>query len=103
MSKLVVTGLVALLLPFHVPAQEHNLRLSQALVPDEKTAISIAVAVWIPIYGEKQISLERPYVASLSQGKWTVVGSIPGGGPGGTAIAVIAEADGQVFRVSHGR
>ena len=84
-------------------AQEHHYRPAQGLVPDAKTAITIAVAVWSPIYGEKQIASERPYVASLAEGKWTVTGSLPKGLVGGVALAVIAKSDGQVLRVSHGQ
>ena len=85
-------------------AQEHNVHPAQGLVPDTKTAIAIAVAVWSPIYGEKLIASEQPYVATLSaDGKWTVTGSLPKGWDGGTAIAVISKSDGQVLRVSHGK
>jgi hypothetical protein len=83
--------------------QEHNYRPAQGLVPDAKTAIAIAVAIWTPIYGEKQIASERPYVASLADGKWTVRGSLPKGWSGGVAVAVIAKSDGQVSRISHGK
>jgi hypothetical protein len=83
-------------------AQEHNYRPVEGLVPDAKTAITIAVAVWTPIYGDKQIASEKPYVATLAGGKWTVTGSLPEGWLGGTAIAVISKSDGQVLRVSHG-
>jgi hypothetical protein len=33
-------------------------------VPDETTAIAIAKAVWIPIYGKEQIESEAPFVAT---------------------------------------
>lgn len=98
---LIAFGLVFLVLP--LPAQQHNVRPPQGLVPDARTAISIAVAVWVPIYGEKQIESERPYRATLADGKWTVTGSLPKGWVGGTAIAVISRSDGQILRVSHGK
>ena len=100
------TPIIFLLAVMALPlfAQEHNVRPVQGLVPDAKTAIAIAVAVWSPIYGEKKIASEQPYVATLSEdGKWTVTGSLPKGWRGGTAIAVISKSDGQVLRVSHGR
>lgn len=98
---LIALGLVFLALP--LSAQEHNVRPPQGLVPDARTAISIAVAVWEPIYGEKQIASERPYRATLADGKWTVTGSLPKGWVGGTAVAVISKSDGRVLRVSHGK
>ena len=91
----------SLAVPLH--AQQHNVRPKQGLVPDSKTAISIAVAVWTPIYGEKQIAGQKPYSAVLSDGKWTVTGSLPKGWVGGVAIAVISRDDGRVLRVSHGK
>ena len=42
-------------------------------VPDGKTAIRLAVAVWEPIYGADQIAHEKPYHANCSRiqyGKW---------------------------------
>lgn len=52
---------------------------NEGMVPDAATAISIAVAVWNPIYGEKKIPSEMPYNATLKSGLWTVTGSVPGG------------------------
>jgi hypothetical protein len=70
-------------------------------VPDEQTAISIAVAVWAPIYGRKQIESEKPYKASLKEGIWTVTGTLPEGYVGGTAIAEISQESGCIVRVIH--
>lgn len=84
-------------------AQEPNYRPPQGLVPDADTAIAIAVAVWTPIYGKEQIASEKPYKATLANGKWTVTGSLPKGWKGGVALAVITKSDGQVLRVIHGK
>jgi NTF2 fold immunity protein len=70
-------------------------------VPDAKTAIKIAVAVWEPIYGEAQIAGEKPYHADLKNGVWTVEGSLPNGWKGGVAIAKISKSDGTVLLVIH--
>ena len=70
-------AIVLLLLALPLSAQEHNVRPPQGLVPDSKTAIAIAVAVWTPIYSEKQIASQKPYRATLTGGKWTVTGSPP--------------------------
>ena len=84
-------------------SQRHSVVPSNGFVPDEKTAIKIAEAVWIPIYGERQIQSEQPFVASLKNGVWTVEGSLPKGWDGGVAIAEIAKRDGRILRVSHGK
>ena len=72
-------------------------------VPDEQTAIAIAIAVaaWIPIYGKAQIEKEKPYKATLKDGVWTVTGTLPPGYDGGTAVADIAQTDGRILRVIH--
>jgi hypothetical protein len=70
-------------------------------VPDEKTAIAIALAAWIPIYGKKQIDSEKPYNAVLKDGIWTVTGSLPKGWVGGTAEALISRDDGRILKIIH--
>lgn len=80
----------------------------EGFVPDEATAIAIAVAVWGPIYGAEKIQGERPFVATLSNGVWHVSGSLPKPHPnsialGGVAEADIAKSDGRILRVIHGK
>ncbi|MDD5260923.1 MAG: YbbC/YhhH family protein [Methylacidiphilales bacterium] len=83
---------------------KHNYKPNDGYVPDAKTAIKIAVAVWEPIYGEKQIAGEKPYKAKLgSNNIWIVEGSLPENTIGGVAIAEIAKDDGKIIRVSHGK
>ena len=72
-------------------------------VPDSITAVRIAEAVWIPIYGEARIRGEHPLRARLAGGVWTVEGSLPPGWVGGVALAEIARSDGRILRVSHGQ
>ena len=84
-----------------VDTRETSYKPKRGYVPDEQTAIAIAVAVWNPIYGKEQIETEKPYHASLRGGVWTVTGSLPEGWDGGTAIAEIAQNDGRVLRVIH--
>ena len=73
------------------------------MVPDQETAIRIAVAVWTPIYGKKQIESEKPYKATLKNEVWYITGSLPEGWLGGVAEAEIAKDDGCIIRVSHGK
>ena len=82
--------------------QKHNYKPEQGYVPNEETAIKIAVAVWIPIYGKEQIEGEKPYKAVLKGGIWYVTGSLPEGWIGGVAEAEIAKDDGRILRISHG-
>ena len=74
-------------------------------VPDGQTAIRVAEAVWIPIYGEKAIAAERPFRAKLEDGVWLVTGSVYCTRGvlcfGGTALAWISKRDGKVLKVTH--
>src|ERR1039458_879898 len=56
---------------------EHNFKPKAGYVPDEKTAIAIAVAVWLPIYGEKQIESEKPFNAFLKDCVWQRFRNVP--------------------------
>lgn len=84
-------------------APKHNYKPAAGYVPDEETAIKIAVAVWIPIYGKEQIGNEKPYTAILKNGTWYVSGSLPKGWVGGVAEAEINKEDGKIIRISHGK
>jgi hypothetical protein len=80
----------------------HSVVPPDGYVPNEETAIRIALAVWEPIYGASQIAEQKPYRARLERGVWIVEGTMHSE-MGGVAIAEIAKADGRVLRVSHGR
>lgn len=54
-----------------------GLRPAEGFVPDASTAIRIAEAVLIPVYGEKTVTNERPYNAKLVDQEWVVKGSVP--------------------------
>ncbi|HTB30604.1 MAG TPA: YbbC/YhhH family protein [Bacteroidia bacterium] len=86
-------------------------------VPDTLTAIRIAEAVWLPIYGKK-IYDEQPFKAVLhNDSTWHVFGYLPpshisinGNGDttltiirGGVAEILINKSDGRIIDVRHGR
>jgi hypothetical protein len=102
-STLAAIGFMAICLK--ATAQDSS-KPPSGFVPDAATAIGIAVAVWAPIYGEKQIDSEKPYIASLRGNVWTVVGTFhcPAGRHcvGGVALAEISKEDGTILRVIHG-
>jgi hypothetical protein len=70
-------------------------------VPNEQTAVAIAEAVLIPIYGEDNVRSERPFKAALANGVWTVGGTLPPSFVGGTAVVRLAKSDGRVLFVMH--
>ena len=96
--------LAALLISAHsVGAERLSYTPPNGFVPDEKTAIEIAKAVWSPIYGEDKIKKEKPFHATLSDNVWTVKGSLPKGLKGGVAVIEISKDDGKIIYVSHGK
>jgi hypothetical protein len=72
-------------------------------VPTADVAIAIAVAVLGPIYGKDSIEHETPFHARLVDGVWIVSGSLRPGQVGGVAEARIAQLDGRVLGVVHGK
>ena len=76
---------------------------SKGYVPNEETAIRIAEAILVPIYGSEQIASEKPFHAKLKSGIWTVEGSLPSGKAGGVATVKLSQQDARIISVSHGR
>jgi hypothetical protein len=83
--------------------KKETFKPKEGYVPNAETAIKIAIAVWTPIYGAEEIEKEKPYKATLSNGIWTVKGSLPEGMKGGVAEADIAKDDARILRVIHGK
>ena len=81
-------------------------------VPDSNTAVKIAEAVLVPVYGEKQILAERPFTAKLTEGVWTISGTLrcPDGAGGttthcvgGVAVVRVSKLDGRILYMMHGK
>ena len=72
-------------------------------VPNEETAIRIAEAVWLPIYGN-DIYNSKPFQARLiGDSIWVVEGTLPEGHLGGVPYAALQKKDGKVLKISHGQ
>lgn len=72
-------------------------------VPNEETAIKIAEAIWLPIYGEK-IYAQKPYDVSLvNDSIWIIKGTLPQNRRGGVAYIEIQKSDGKILKVIHGK
>ena len=72
-------------------------------VPDSATAISIAEAVLIPIYGIEEVMRQRPFSAKQVNLEWIVVGSSKPNRLGGVATVLIDRRSGKILRVTHSR
>lgn len=82
----------------------------EGYVPDSTTAVKIAEAVLVPVYGKKQIDSEQPFTARLKDDVWTVYGTLrcPDGKGGisivcvgGVAIVQISKVDAHVVSMTH--
>lgn len=99
MSRVAMVIAVLLLALGAVAADKPPWVPKNGFVPNAETAIRIAEAVWIPIYGQKLVDGEKPFKAELKGEAWVVKGHMPPGVKGGTVIAEIAKLDGRILRV----
>ncbi|MNT94770.1 hypothetical protein D3C72_2365260 [compost metagenome] len=76
------------------------------MVPNKETAIKIAEAIWLPIYGKK-IYNEKPFTTELtSSGIWIVKGTLKDldiGAKGGVAYIEIQKSDCKILKIYHGK
>jgi hypothetical protein len=78
-----------------------NKYYKQDYIPDEKTAIEIAEAIWFPIYG-KNIYNSKPFRATIIQDSvWYIRGTLEDGYVGGVPYALIRKSDCKVLKVIH--
>jgi len=77
-------------------------------VPNAETAVKIAEAVLIPVYGEKKILAEHPFTAILQEDVWTVSGTLHCAKQspesrcvGGTAEVKISRRSGEILHMIH--
>jgi NTF2 fold immunity protein len=87
-----------------------NFLPKEGYVPDSTTAVKIAEAVLVPVYGKKQIDSEQPFKAQLKDDVWTVFGTLhcPNGKGGiatqcfgGAAEVQISKIDAHVISMTH--
>jgi len=91
-------------------ARGQGYRPKEGYVPDSTTAVKIAEAVLVPVYGKKQIDSEQPFTAKLKDDVWTVSGTLrcPDGRggmttqcDGGVAVVQISKVDAHVVSMTH--
>jgi hypothetical protein len=86
-------------------AQDRGYVPPAGFVPNAETAISIARAVLIAIYGAQAIQAEEPLTAVRHGDVWVVEGTLPcptgSSCIGGTAELRLSAKDGQILHVIH--
>jgi hypothetical protein len=86
----------------HEIAATKSVLPKEGFVPDAETAKAIAYAVTVPIYGSAAVDAEKPFRAELSNGRWTVLGTLHGRRTsGGTLIVQLEKATGEIRFVNH--
>jgi len=71
-------------------------------VPDEATAVKVAVAIAVAQWGEKVIAEELPFKGRLRGDVWTVKGTLhPQGALGGTAVIQVSKSTGAILFAVH--
>jgi hypothetical protein len=99
-------GLVALLLVCIASSassqankrKAHSYLPPKGFVADSITAIRVAEAVLIPIWGAEDMAGQKPLAAKLRKGVWFVTGTPPEGTVGGVVELEIAKRDGRILR-----
>jgi hypothetical protein len=80
----------------------HSYIPKNGFVPDKDTALAIAYAVALPIYGKKQLDGEKPLRAELEGGVWTILGTLNCGScDGGTLVMQIDKTTGRIVFLTH--
>ncbi|HYF02873.1 MAG TPA: YbbC/YhhH family protein [Patescibacteria group bacterium] len=104
MKKLLLPSVLSLsLLLVSFAKTGHNYVPKDGFILNSETAIKIAEAVWMPIYGEK-IYNKKPFIARLNKvGIWVVEGSLAKGMLGGVPYIEIQKSDARILKVSHGK
>lgn len=85
--------------------EPHSYIPPQGIVPTKETAVAIALAVALPIYGDERLQREQPSTATLVDDKWIVEGQFNEsiGAKGGVLVVEISKVDGKILRISHGK
>jgi hypothetical protein len=82
--------------------QSHLVVPKEGLVPDPATAIAIAYAVSVPIYGKKNMDEEKPFRTELKNGVWMVLGTMQCKScAGGTLVMEIDKQTGKILFATH--
>ncbi|MFZ3215341.1 MAG: NTF2 fold immunity protein [Candidatus Acidiferrales bacterium] len=91
-TLLTIILFVVLVIPsFAQHEQAKSFAPKEGFVPNAETAVKVAEAVLLPVYGEEQIISERPFKAALDGDVWTVTGTLHCAGKALTPTAWAAQ------------
>jgi hypothetical protein len=78
---------------------EDGFEPKDGFVPNEETAIKIAEAIWLPIYGDK-INNNKPFKATLKDSIWVIEGTLYSN-KGGVPYLNLRKSDCKILKVIH--
>lgn len=78
-------------------------KYTKDILPDSLTAIRVAEAVLVPIYGKESVDSGKPYKATKKDDVWVIRGTLPKGKNGGVAEIVLSKKNGSVISICHGK
>ena len=88
----------------------HSSAPKEGYVPNAGTAVKIAEAVLVPVYGDKQIESEKPFTAIRRGDEWIVSGTLhcrdqngreTTNCVGGTAVVESPKIDARIISMIH--
>lgn len=82
----------------------HNVVKSETIIiKDSLTAIAVAEPILFGIYGESNITKQRPYEIYHIDNYWVISGTLAKGRKGGTFLIIINDRNSQVIKITHGK
>lgn len=110
LGGLIVIIIVGVIMLVHVFASNGTTNVNkgyipeEGYVPNEATAVKVAEAVWLPIYGEN-IYKKQPFIAKYDEKEncWIVNGTLPPDTFGGVPEIKISKSTGEILFVYHGK
>jgi hypothetical protein len=83
---------------------QHNVIDGKAvIVRDSLTALNIAEPILFSIYGEDNITKQRPYEIYHVGNYWVIGGTLPKDYLGGTFLIIIDSRDNRIIKLTHGK
>jgi hypothetical protein len=74
-----------------------------SIIKDSLTAINVAESVLFSIYGEDNITKQRPYEVYLISKHWIICGTLPEDWKGGVFLIIIDARDSKIVKITHGQ
>jgi hypothetical protein len=86
--------------PFFTALQQNPNLPKSGVVADGDTAMRIAEAAWLPIYGAETVAAQKPFSVELKFNVWLVTGAAA---PDTALFVFILQADGRILSLGQGK